>query len=101
MKQILLSGANGRMGKVLQSLIAKHPQLEVAAGLDRTEQLDGPFPIYDRPEKITQPIDLVIDFSHYSNVPALLNYCVEQQLAYRGCYNWFDGRHADDAAVGC
>ncbi|EAC9688732.1 4-hydroxy-tetrahydrodipicolinate reductase, partial [Listeria monocytogenes] len=80
MKQILLSGANGRMGKVLQSLIAKHPQLEVAAGLDRTEQLDGPFPIYDRPEKITQPIDLVIDFSHYSNVPALLNYCVEQQL---------------------
>ncbi len=36
-KQILLSGANGAMGKgVLQKPIAAYPQLEVAAGSYRT-----------------------------------------------------------------
>lgn len=79
-KQVLLSGANGRMGQVLQKLIAQHPDLEIAAGLDRHEDLSGTFPIYDSAAKIKEAIDVVIDFSHYSNVLDLLNYCVAQQL---------------------
>lgn len=80
MKNILLSGANGRMGQVLQKLIGQHPDLEIAAGLDRHKDLNGAFPIYDSAADIKETIDVVIDFSHYSNVPELLNYCVDQQL---------------------
>lgn len=80
MKQVLLSGANGRMGQVLQKLIAQQPDLEVAAGLDRQEDRSGSFPIYDSADAIKETVDVVIDFSHYSNVPDLLNYCVAQQL---------------------
>lgn len=79
MRNILLSGANGRMGKVLQQLIAAHPTFTVSAGLDRhTESND--FPIYSIPQEVKEPVDLVIDFSHYSNVSGLLDFCLAKQL---------------------
>ncbi|MGX7163977.1 4-hydroxy-tetrahydrodipicolinate reductase [Enterococcus massiliensis] len=76
MKKILLSGSNGRMGQVLQQLIAQQPDLEVVAGIDRQANGTGAFPVYQSPAEVKETIDLVIDFSHYSVVPELLNVCV-------------------------
>ncbi|WP_122645491.1 4-hydroxy-tetrahydrodipicolinate reductase [Enterococcus mediterraneensis] len=78
MKKILLSGSNGRMGKVLQQLIAQDPELVIVAGIDRHPETASGFPVYQQPEEVKEEIDLVIDFSHYSVVPDLLNVCVER-----------------------
>lgn len=80
MKRILLSGCNGKMGRVLQEMIAKDSSLEIVAGIDRSVSSQNDFPVFQTPEAVTKKADIVIDFSHYSNVPALINYCVEQEL---------------------
>ena len=80
MRHILLSGANGRMGKVLQHMIAGHAEFVISAGLDRHTEATGDFPIYSAPEAVKEPVDLVIDFSHHSNVAGLLDFCVANQL---------------------
>ena len=80
MRHILLSGANGRMGKVLQHMIAGHAEFVISAGLDRHTEATGDFPIYSAPEAVKEPDDLVIDFSHHSNVAGLLDFCVANQL---------------------
>ena len=79
MLKIVLSGANGRMGKVLQTLIAKDPELTVVAGIDRNPS-QADFPIYQSITELKESADVVIDFSHYTAVPELLTYCSRKKL---------------------
>lgn len=84
MKKIIISGVFGRMGNVLQAAIQKDPGLVLVAGIDKhaelAEELDLDFPVYSTPADITEEADVVIDFSHHSAVPDLINACVEQNL---------------------
>lgn len=80
MKKVLLNGANGRMGKVLQQMIAADPELTVAAGVDPHATDATDFPLYNNLADVTEEIDLVLDYSHHSSVPELINYCVEKEL---------------------
>lgn len=79
MIDILLSGANGRMGQVLQTMIAEQPEMRVAAGVDR-EAFEADFPTYRSIEDCQTNADVVIDFSHYSAVPAVLEYCGDKKI---------------------
>lgn len=78
MIDILLSGANGRMGQVLQTMIAEQPEMRVVAGVDR-EAFEADFPTYRSIEDCQTNADVVIDFSHYSAVPAVLEYCGDKK----------------------
>lgn len=80
MKNVLLSGCHGKMGQVLQKLITAHPDLQVVAGLDHTLDKEADFPVYAAAADVVEKIDIVIDFSHYSAVPALINSCVAKNL---------------------
>lgn len=79
MLNIVLSGANGRMGQVLQEMIAEEADLTVVAGIDRNTGT-ADFPIYQSISELKEPADVVIDFSHYTAVPELLDYCAEKKL---------------------
>ncbi|MDU5511956.1 4-hydroxy-tetrahydrodipicolinate reductase [Enterococcus gilvus] len=79
MIDILLSGANGRMGQVLQTMIAEQPEMRVVAGVDR-EAFEADFPTYRSIEDCPTNADVVIDFSHYSAVPAVLEYCGDKKI---------------------
>ncbi|MGO3790877.1 MAG: 4-hydroxy-tetrahydrodipicolinate reductase [Enterococcus gilvus] len=79
MIDILLSGANGRMGQVLQTMIAEQPEMRVVAGVDR-EAFEADFPTYRSIEDCPTNADVVIDFSHYSAVPAVLEYCRDKKI---------------------
>lgn len=79
MLSIILSGANGRMGRVIQEMVTHHEALTIVAGVDRhTGKTD--FPIYQTLSEVNETADVVIDFSHYSNVDTLLDASVEKQL---------------------
>lgn len=80
MKNILLIGCNGQMGKVVQGAIVNHPDIQLVAGFDRLAKNDSPFPIYQDLAAIKESIDVVIDFSHHSMTKNTLSYCIEQKL---------------------
>lgn len=68
MVRIILSGANGKMGKVIQSVVSGRDNCEIVAGVDINTESNG-FPVYSSFEEIKEEADVIIDFSN----PALLN----------------------------
>lgn len=80
MKNVLLIGCNGQMGKVVQEAIATHPDVQLVAGFDRLATTDNLFPVYQDFNEITESIDVVIDFSHHSMTNNTLEYCVAKKL---------------------
>ncbi len=79
MIKVILNGANGRMGKVLQEMITAADNMQVVAGIDR-EAFEAEFPTFQNIADCDVAADVVIDFSHYTATPAVLAYCVEKQL---------------------
>lgn len=80
MLQLILSGCNGRMGHVLEGLCASEPDLQIVAGIDILGSGERNFPVYSTPAEYQGPADVVVDFSHPSALPALLDYCRQRQL---------------------
>lgn len=76
MIDVILHGANGRMGKVLQEMISADPQLQVVAGIDKWIDESSPLRQYAAPSDCQTKADVIIDFSNHSAIPALLDYCV-------------------------
>ena len=66
--QIILLGASGRMGRVVAAAALQQGH-GTAAGVALEEEKGGAFPIYRTLQEVTEPADVVLDFSS----PALLN----------------------------
>lgn len=73
MTRIILNGANGKMGKVIQSVVAGRSDCEIVAGVDRNTQSEG-FPVYDSIDKVQENADVVIDFTNPVLIDGLLDY---------------------------
>lgn len=64
MTNIILSGANGYMGKVISNLAANDDEIKIVAGFDiNTESTDG-FPVYAKCSEFEGNADVIVDFSH-------------------------------------
>lgn len=74
MIRIILSGANGAMGKNVQALVAEQPDLVISCGVDHHPDPEAKFPQFDSFEAAGIEGDVIIDFSHYSVVPALVSF---------------------------
>ncbi len=73
MINILLCGANGKMGNAVRRVAEENNLVSIACGFDiNTESTD--FPIYDDLSKVTEKIDCIIDFSHPSLTDAVLDF---------------------------
>ena len=80
MTKILLSGCLGRMGRAVTEAVAAHPdRFTIVGGVDIGASTGAvlPFPVYaalsEIPETAERP-DVIIDFSHHSALPSLLEY---------------------------
>ena len=80
MYNVLVSGAGGRMGKEIISKIADSSELTVICGFDRTENFEGPFPIYSNFSEIEEKIDIIIDFSHVHTTLKVLEYANNKHI---------------------
>ena len=75
MVKVAITGANGKMGRVITNLIAQRDDCKVIAGIDlNTEQTAG-FPVVKSPFELPEKPDVIIDFSHPSALDDLLSYC--------------------------
>lgn len=76
MTRIILSGANGKMGKVIQSVVSGRDDCEIVAGVDLNTQSDR-FPVYDSIKNVKEKADVVIDFTNPVLLDDLLFYSKE------------------------
>ncbi|MBE7022106.1 MAG: 4-hydroxy-tetrahydrodipicolinate reductase [Ruminococcaceae bacterium] len=80
MIKILLSGANGRMGKAISHLVAETEAAEILCGVDiNTESTEG-FPVYASFDAVQETPDVIIDFSNPANFEALMGYALAKKL---------------------
>ena len=76
MTNIVICGANGKMGKTIYSCIQERDDCKVVAGIDIYTVQYAYFPIVDAPDKLPVKADVVIDFSNPASLNALLDYCL-------------------------
>lgn len=75
MKDIVLSGCAGHMGKVIAELVSVRSDCRIAAGIDPVGITAG-FPVFRTPSEFNGKADVIIDFSHPSALIGVLEYAV-------------------------
>ena len=81
MVSVVISGANGKMGRVINSIISARTDCKVIAGIDLVTEKYSDFPIYSNFAELTEKPDVIIDFSHPSVLDGLLEYCLSTGTA--------------------
>lgn len=74
MTKIAITGACGKMGRVIAGIIAGRSDCEVCAGIDLCGEQYSDFPVYKKVFELPEKPDVIIDFSHPSALPDLLSY---------------------------
>lgn len=89
MIDIVIQGYNGRMGRVLQQIIAERTDCRVVAGIDVTPQ-DGPVPVYTSLDQLQGAGDVLIDFSSPAATKKAIAYCKEHGMPAVICTTGLD-----------
>lgn len=79
MKRLMISGACGRMGRLLGQY-AGQEGFVVACGIDSSPQAGLAYPVYGRYDDAQMALDLIVDFSSPGALPALLSYATKRKL---------------------
>lgn len=74
MTRIIITGANGKMGNVLKSIISNREDCEIVAGVDLNTESKDSFPIYASINEVKEEADAIIDFSNPVLLDDLLAY---------------------------
>ncbi len=80
MTKIILSGCNGKMGRVITDCVSKRDDCTIVAGVDLNTEMLGGYPVYDSFDKVTEAADVIIDFSHPSVLENLLIFAKKNSL---------------------
>lgn len=80
MKRILLSGCNGKMGRMIAACVRERTDCTVVAGIDVSGEVLDAFPVFTTPEECQVEADVIIDFSHPSALEPLLDYAERRHL---------------------
>lgn len=75
MLKIMLSGCNGRMGRVIADIVAAREDCRIVAGLDINTAKNDTFPVFADPFEFKGECDVIIDFSNASSTEHLLLFC--------------------------
>lgn len=74
MTRIIITGACGKMGKVIQSIVENRDDCTVVAGVDKYNDGQRPFPVYKTIGEVKEDADVIIDFSNPSLLDDILDY---------------------------
>ena len=81
MTKILLSGCNGKMGRVIAQTILKMKDCAVVAGIDPNTEINDGFHVFPTPFDCGDTeADVIIDFSHPAALKPLLQYAEGRKL---------------------
>lgn len=76
MLKVIVSGCNGKTGRVLFDCVKEDTELELVCGIARSASScpDEGIKIYPSISEVTESADVIIDFSHHSTLDGLLEY---------------------------
>ncbi len=77
MKNIILNGCFGRMGRVITEIVDKSESLRICAGVDAFSSDNANFPVYKNISDVKENADVIIDFSNPSALDDLLCYATK------------------------
>ena len=77
--KLILSGCNGRMGRVITAMCAARDDMQIVAGVDANTEKLSDYPVYRDIHEFTGAADCVIDFSNPAALESLLAYCTAHQ----------------------
>ncbi|MDD2418318.1 MAG: 4-hydroxy-tetrahydrodipicolinate reductase [Oscillospiraceae bacterium] len=80
MTRIILSGCNGKMGRVITACVAERCDCKIVAGFDMNTERHSGYPIYANPSNCQIDADVIIDFSHPSALSGVMAYALEHNL---------------------
>lgn len=75
MTRIVITGACGKMGRVINDIVNTRDDCEIIAGIDIAGEQYADFPVYKKLFDLPEKPDVIIDFSHPSLLDELLDYC--------------------------
>lgn len=76
MLKIILSGCCGRMGRSIAQQVNADEDVRIVAGVDVAGDAYDCFPVYRSVFDVTEPADVIVDFSHHSSVGSLIEFAV-------------------------
>ena len=80
MLKIILSGANGAMGRAVTACVNSADDAQIVAGVDTNQIMLSNFPVFSHVKDVTCEADVLIDFSHPSALDDLLEFVVSNQI---------------------
>lgn len=80
MINIIMNGANGKMGQVIGRLVRDMDDMRIAAGVDINDFIENEYPVYKDIFEVCEKADAIIDFSHPSCLEPVLKYACEKKL---------------------
>lgn len=80
MTNIILCGANGKMGRVISSGVKNRENCKIVAGVDLYTESVNDYPIYSSFDKVTEKADVIIDFSNPAMLDSLLSFAKSNKL---------------------
>lgn len=75
MTNIAVTGACGKMGRVIADICRSRTDCTIIAGIDLMGEQYDSFPVVKKVFDLPEKPDVIIDFSHPSALPDLLSYC--------------------------
>lgn len=88
MTRIVLSGCLGRMGKAISSIVENIDNAEIVCGIDIASG-ECAYPVYNNYSDIKEDADVIIDFSHTSNLSSILDFAKKNKLPLVACTTGF------------
>lgn len=76
MVNVVICGANGKMGKTIYNCVQNRDNVKIVGGIDINTQKYADFEIVAKPNDLTVTPDVIIDYSHPSVLKSLLEYCL-------------------------
>lgn len=80
MLKIILSGCNGKMGRVITDIVNKRNDASIVAGVDLDISQNGPYPVFNSFKDITCDADVIIDFSNPAVLSSMLDFAKEKKM---------------------
>lgn len=79
MTKIIIHGAGGAMGRVVENLAIQDEEVEIVAEIDIND-IESKYPVYKSVKECDLETDVVIDFSNAQAIDKLIDDCVEKKL---------------------
>ena len=94
MVNVLINGANGRMGKKVFEACALSQNVKAVCGVDLVSNLNNAyFPIYDNFDAVKEKVDVIIDFSAPASLDAVLNFALKVNCNAVLCSTGYTAEH--------